>query len=210
MFDSDDRDEPSESEEVNEDEHDDAVIRLAELCDWGARVCDSMDAVGEAASASGVADSSSSGAAALHSVHDPSPSSTAPPPPAPEVEPEVQREPALGRKKEVTEEVLKVDGYGDIRYNPRTRVFVAHCQCNGHGDCRRQRTAVRSGKHSLQGFAGMGAGRPLGLLCAWLLEQKSFSTRRDHVNSSLVHLRRQKRVEGREHLKKIPGCSFDT
>ena len=136
-----------------------------------------------------------------------SPRAPAPPTPeapAPPPAPEVGRIPALGRKKEVTEQVLALPGFGDIRYNPKSKVLVAHCACEKHGDCRRQRTCVGSSK-SLLGPGSLGQGRPLGLLVAWLLEQKDFGNRRDHVSKSLVHLRRQKRVDAREFLKTIPG-----
>lgn len=105
----------------------------------------------------------------------------------------------------MTEQVLIIPGFGDLRYNPKSKALVAHCNHCKHGDCRRQRTSVLGKSAALFGAAANGQGKPLGLLMAWLLEQNDFRTRREHVSNSLVPLRHNKRVEGRNYLKNIPG-----
>ena len=120
------------------------------------------------------------------------------PPPVPPAE-AVARAPTVGKRKEVREEVLVVPNWGQIRYNPKSKTFTAHC--NTH-ECRRQRSACEAARFS---FSNPGQGRPLGLLGAWLLEQGDHDDRRSHVFKSTVHLSREKRKAGRLMLQQLPG-----
>lgn len=120
---------------------------------------------------------------------------------APPVHP-AERKPAESRKKEVVEEVLTLPGgIGDIRYNSRTKVLIAHCNKHGLHTCKRQRAATRPERLTLR---NLGQGRPLGLLAAWLLEQDKHEDQSSHVSSS-IGLDLQARQNGRDYLKKVQG-----
>lgn len=103
------------------------------------------------------------------------------------------------RVKEVSEDVLVLPGVGDIRYNPKSKVLVAHCHSPKHGShiCKRQRTA-QTGRTT-------GQGRPLGHLAAWLLQHDQYPDQSSHVSSN-IQVDRRARKEGRSYLKTLQGC----
>ena len=109
------------------------------------------------------------------------------------------RKPAESRKKEVTEQVLLLPGLGDIRYNPKSKALIAHCQQHGLHTCKRQRTVLRSEKVTLR---NLGSGRPLGHLAAWLLEAPRHDTQAAHVLAPTAQ-DFSARKNGRDYLKKI-------
>eukprot|EP00438_Fugacium_kawagutii_P036809 Skav204463 [mRNA] locus=scaffold3437:21493:25999:+ [translate_table: standard] len=111
------------------------------------------------------------------------------------------RKPADSRKKEVSESVLQLPGFGDLRFNPRSKLLVAHCSKHGLHTCKRSRTVVRPEKVTIR---NSGQGRPLGHLMAWLMEQSKHSTQKNHV-ASPVQLNFDARRKAREYLKKVSG-----
>lgn len=116
----------------------------------------------------------------------------------------VERTAAVSRKKEVTEDVFHVPGYGDIRYNPKTKVLTAHCSCDTHGShqCKRQRTTQPPSRKTL---SNIGQGRPLGLLGAWLLAQSKYADHKAHVGVHSQKFSRKDRLVARRHLQSLQG-----
>ena len=81
-----------------------------------------------------------------------------------------QRDVAAGsRAPKVPEQCFPLPPHGDIRYNSKG---FFRCHCYTHASCRRQRQST-PGRH--------GAGRPIGLLIAWLREADQYSSQADHV-----------------------------
>ena len=72
----------------------------------------------------------------------------------------------------VSEQVIDVPAFGQIRYNPSFSFMRAVCTFHGK-DCRRQRTLVRNNLRP-------GQGRPLGLLMNWLQKAADFESADEH------------------------------
>ena len=117
------------------------------------------------------------------------------------------RVPAASRKKEVSEQVLLVPPYGDIRFNPKTKVLTAHCWCENHGVhvCRKQRTTQAPKRITVRTF---GQGRPLGFLGAWLFSQDSYENQASHVGALSASFSLKERVAARKKLKEIGGSDI--
>lgn len=85
---------------------------------------------------------------------------------------------AFASRDRSSTETLSVPGCGLIRFLPGQNVLVAVCDHPGHGDCRRQKTLASSSTGTQR---GLGQGRPLGFLCAWLRQQMDHDDRERHV-----------------------------
>ena len=166
----------ADAEDYDEGEGLDAWEKIAEIA---ACVNDDGSLPGAAAAAAGVMEPPV--AAAPADAH-----SAAPATPA-------ERAPAASRKKTVVEETFDVtaDGQvvGTLHYNPRTNTMTAHCNFDGHLNCRKQRTCSAGGKP--------GQGRPLGFLCGWLRDGVKWDHAADHVHRSTAAQKLQHRQESR-------------
>ena len=121
---------------------------------------------------------------------------------APPMQPEARAKAAV-RKKLTTESVLPVPPYGSIHYNPRSKVFIAHCKKHGLGVCKKQRTVIDDGPEKKKGSRRV---RPLGFLMAWLEEQGDFDSKNHHVFNSHIHMDKPKRASARQRLKAVEGA----
>ena len=88
-------------------------------------------------------------------------------------------------------------------YNPRSKVFIAHCKKHGLGVCKKQRTVIDDGPEKKKGSRRV---RPLGFLMAWLEEQGDFDSKNHHVFNSHIHMDKPKRASARQRLKAVEGA----
>ena len=146
-------------------------------------------------------EASSSSAGRSAAAH-PGPVPKAPAAAAPPMQPEARAKAAV-RKKLTTESVLPVPPYGSIHYNPRSKVFIAHCKKHGLGVCKKQRTVIDDGPEKKKGSRRV---RPLGFLMAWLEEQGDFDSKNHHVFNSHIHMDKPKRASARQRLKAVEGA----
>ena len=129
-----------------------------------------------------------------------------PAPPRREEEPssrasEVARAPHV---KEPVERIVSYPPYGEIRYNSKLQIMVAHCHCKDaagnqiHGnDCRKRRT-VKEGRSA-------GQGRPVGLLAAWLQDGANHRSQFEHCHWSVETLTWSKRRRARADFMRSCG-----
>ena len=104
---------------------------------------------------------------------------------------------AEARRASITELSIDVVPWGIIRYNLSDNFFRAICQCEGHVNCQRKRTAA-AGRHP-------GQGRPLGGLVAWLQSGDKHPSRKEHIEAPAEPL--EDRTEGRKLFKDIDDDS---
>lgn len=79
----------------------------------------------------------------------------------------------------ISEEIIKLGEFGEIRYNHNLEQFRAHCNNPAHEACRKTRTS-RPGRS--------GQGRPLGFLMEWLRCAANIPDQKSHVGvNSISH-----------------------
>ena len=136
--------------------------------------------------AAGIAQAASSSSAALHpDLPRPAAAAGSPEDPLEHADPPPNHPepPAVPRKKQVREDVIYINYkglcYGSLRFNSRAKTITAHCEIEGHGKCRKERTVAPTEKGLAQGKSG----RPIGFLVHWLLGGPSFQTALRHIHS---------------------------
>ena len=115
-------------------------------------------------------------------------------------QPPQSRKAALGRVKTVKEDTIQIWDYGELRYNPNTHTFRAHCHHPKHMNCSKQRT-LRSGKRA-------GQGRPVGLLVAWLRDQANHDCHTSHSQYSAVAGKFDVRLKARQEFAALPNAAW--
>ena len=116
----------------------------------------------------------------------------------PEREPRVAAAQAI-RAPRTAATVLDLGELGDLRFYPKSGVMSAFCRCENHRggpDCRRSATCRPKGP---------GAGRPLGMLVAWLQRNSDFSSQMEHVHA--CHTTLAQRQAARRWLMQQPGSA---
>lgn len=97
---------------------------------------------------------------------------------------------------------VELDGIGSIVYYTSKERFVAYCGRAAHSGeaqpCSRERTTMAVATAPEKG-------RPLGFLMAWLLDAESWDSRALHCNKAICMYSEEKRIEGRETLRVLPG-----
>ena len=97
------------------------------------------------------------------------------------------------------------DNIGYIRFYPFTNRFEALCLRDGHTVIRCRLTKYASESRGVGDQFNPAAGRPLGLMAAWLLADFAGLPHEHHNPFFLLSLSRQDRQDGRAYLDLLPG-----
>ena len=98
---------------------------------------------------------------------------------------------------------IEITGYGSIKFYATTQHMSAFCTYHKERDgvdCRKSRTVRAAAANSTHG-SRLGQGRPIGLLCAWLLNPDS------HAESRSAVPKYEQRCEARELFNQMQGSS---